>query len=60
MSKKEQTEAVEKSQYFVAEKVEITSKRGQLKGGSRVFARDFPTGQKRVDELVAAGHLVKK
>lgn len=60
-SKKTEMKKPEKvDQFFVAEGVEVTTKRGQLKPGKQVKQKDFPRGQKTIDELVKSGALVKK
>lgn len=50
-----------KARYFVAEGFEVGTKRGQLKAGAEVQAKDFPGGQKIINELVdKVKSLVKK
>lgn len=48
-----------KKRFFIADGVEVTTKRGQLKTGE-VKAKDFPGGDGRIDALVKLGALVEK
>lgn len=46
--------------YYVARKRSITSRRGILGPGERVFPRDVSEGEKRLDELATAGVLERR
>lgn len=56
----EKKKVEKKAMYFIADGVEVTTKRGQLKPGTQVFAKDFPRGQKTIDELLKSKALVEK
>lgn len=49
----------QEKRFFIADGVEVTTKRGQLKTGE-VKAKDFPGGAGRIDALVKLGALVEK
>lgn len=48
----EKKQTLKRKRFFVAEKREVGTKRGQLKAGAEVFAKDFPGGEKTIRELV--------
>jgi hypothetical protein len=48
------------ARYVVAPKGGVGTKRGILGPGREITADDFPTGQRRIDQLVAAGYLIDR
>lgn len=56
----EKKKEAKKSRYFIADGVYVSTKRGQLKTGTQVFEKDFPSGKKTIDELLKMKALVEK
>lgn len=45
--------------YKVADGFSVTTKRGTIKAGKKVFANDFSHGDDALKDLVAKGHVVE-
>ena len=60
MTDKKKDKPAKAKRFFVAEKKEISCRRGILKPGTQVFPKDFPGGEATIREHISHGGIVEK